>query len=167
MHGIELALEEKLDELYYDSTDLVEPTLQYELCDSIEPDISLHAISWSLSPKTMRLVGLINNHHVVILIDSRSSHNFLDPALLKKIQVRVINTIKLQVNVADGAKIQSEGKCTSVSVEVQGNTITTKFDVIPFGGCDIVLGVEWLQTLGPILWDFLLMIMHTLMMGNR
>jgi hypothetical protein len=40
MHGMELALEEKLDELYYDSMDLVEPTLQSELCDSIEPEIS-------------------------------------------------------------------------------------------------------------------------------
>jgi AAA15 family ATPase/GTPase len=92
----------------------------------------------------MQLVSLINNHRVVILIDSRSSHNFLDPALLKKIQVRVINTIKLQVNIVNRAKIQSEGKCTSVSIKVQGNTIITKFDAIPFGGCDIVLGVEWL-----------------------
>jgi len=40
MHGMELALEEKLDEVYYDSMDLVEPTLQSELCDSIEPEIS-------------------------------------------------------------------------------------------------------------------------------
>jgi AAA15 family ATPase/GTPase len=93
----------------------------------------------------MQLVSLINNHRMVILIDSRSSHNFLDLALmLKKIQVRVINTIKLQVNIVNRAKIQSEGKCTSVSIKVQSNTIITKFDAIPFAGCDIVLGVEWL-----------------------
>jgi hypothetical protein len=27
------------------------------------------------------------------------------------------------------------------------------------GGCDVVLGVEWLRTLGPVLWDFQLMTM--------
>ena len=25
---------------------------------------------------------------------------------------------------------------------------------LPLGGCDVVLGSQWLPTLGPILWDF-------------
>ena len=25
---------------------------------------------------------------------------------------------------------------------------------LPLGGCDVVLGAQWLRTLGPILWDF-------------
>ena len=24
----------------------------------------------------------------------------------------------------------------------------------PLGGCDVVLGAQWLRTLGPILWEF-------------
>jgi hypothetical protein len=31
---------------------------------------------------------------------------------------------------------------------------------IDMGGCDIVLGVEWLHTLGPILMDFKELTMH-------
>lgn len=41
--------------------------------------ISLHAISGSSSPNTMRLMGMIGNQPVIILVDSGSTHNFLDP----------------------------------------------------------------------------------------
>lgn len=108
----------------------------------------------------MRLVGLIRNQRVVILIDSGSTHNFLDPALLRKVSLCVSHTVKLQVKVANGATIQSDGQCSSVSLKVQGNTITTNFYLLTLGGCDVVLGVEWLRTLGPILWDFLQMTME-------
>lgn len=140
---MELPIEEKLEEVFYDSTDVVEQGVISDLDAYLEPEISLHSISGSLSPNTMRLVALIKNQRVVILIDSRSTQNFLDPAVLKKLQFCVITTLKLQVNVANGAKIQSEGKCNSVSIKVQGNTISTDFNVIPLGV--VILSWEWID----------------------
>jgi hypothetical protein len=58
------------------------------------------------------------------------------------------------VRVANGATILSEGRCKSVSLRVQGHSITTNFYLSLLGGCDVVLRVEWLRTLGPVLWDF-------------
>jgi hypothetical protein len=49
----------------------------------------------------------------------------------------------------------SEGKCTDVCLKLQGNTFCSNFFVLTLGGCDVVLGVQWLRTLGPIIWDFL------------
>lgn len=55
------------------------------------PAISLHAIIGCLNLNTTRVKGKIENYWVVILIDTRSTHNFVDPVIVKK-------NIKLGVN---------------------------------------------------------------------
>jgi hypothetical protein len=113
----------------------------------------------SLNAKTMRVVGSLKIR-VVILIDSGSTHNFIDTSVVNKGSLGLILPHHLQVRVANGATILSEGRCKSVSLRVQGHSITIDFYLIPLGGCDVVLGVEWLRTLGPILWDFFSMTMQ-------
>jgi hypothetical protein len=39
--------------------------------------------------------------------------------------------------------------------------------VLPLVGCDVVLGIQWLRLLGPILWDFVALIMEFTYVGNR
>jgi hypothetical protein len=46
-------------------------------------DISLHAITGSNHPKTMRIIRRIGNQRVVILIDSGNTHNFLDSSIVQ------------------------------------------------------------------------------------
>jgi hypothetical protein len=150
---------EKTYEVFYDSIEIGETVLEFEVVEYKEPKISINAISGSLSPKSMRLVGFIHNHRVVIQTYSDNTHNFLDPAIVRKLHLRLTTTPTLHVKVANGATIQSELRTDSILLKVQGNTIVTNFYIITLGGCDIVLGVEWLQTLGPILWDFSLMTM--------
>jgi len=47
----------------------------------------------------------------------------------------------------------------TLSLKIQGHCFSTDFYLTPLGGCDVVLSVDWLHTLGPILWDFNLMTM--------
>lgn len=108
----------------------------------------------------MRLFGFLLHHRVSILVDSGSTHNFLDMSLLSKIQLRVNPTPLLQVKIADGTSIQSCGQVNSVTLWVQGHSIVTSFYLISLGGWDIVLGVEWIRTLSLILWDFTHMTMQ-------
>jgi hypothetical protein len=37
---------------------------------------------------------------------------------------------------------------------MQGLVFRTDLFILPLAGCDVVLGIQWLRTLGPILWDF-------------
>lgn len=50
-----------------------------------DPEISLHALTGSLNLKTMRVVGIVGGQKVVILIDSGSTHNFLDHFIVKRV----------------------------------------------------------------------------------
>jgi hypothetical protein len=64
------------------------------------PKISLHAITGSQHPRTIRLIGCIGNQKVVVLIDSGSTHNFLDSSVCKKTNVTVCIDQRIKVNIA-------------------------------------------------------------------
>ncbi|KAA8522988.1 hypothetical protein F0562_009411 [Nyssa sinensis] len=119
-----------------------------------ELQISVHALSGSLSYKTMRIKGKVKKNVVTILIDSGSTHNFLDPAMAKRAGASIQFTNPLTVVVADGTKLQSKAVVKEFQWVMQGTTFTADMRLLPLGGCDMVLGVQWLSTLGPMLWDF-------------
>ncbi|XP_042952297.1 uncharacterized protein LOC122289392 [Carya illinoinensis] len=118
------------------------------------PEISLHAIIGSRNPKTMRAKGKIGNQWVVILIDSENTHNFLDPAVLSRVHIPLVEEDKIRIKVAKGEMVTSEGKVKGVNVSIQGSYFLVDMYVLVLAGCDMVLGVHWLQGLGPILWNF-------------
>lgn len=56
--------------------------------------------------------------------------------------------------VASGEKLPSHGKCNNVKLLLQGFPIFVDFYLLPQEGYDVVLGTQWLRTLGLIFWDF-------------
>jgi hypothetical protein len=46
------------------------------------------------------------------------------------------------------------GCCENVCLQIGQYNLKYHMFSIDMGGCDIVLGAEWLHTLGPILMDF-------------
>ncbi|KAK0582926.1 hypothetical protein LWI29_031198 [Acer saccharum] len=69
--------------------------------------------------------------------------------------------------VASGEKLVSGGKCKDVHLKLQKVPIIVDFFVLPLEGYDIVLGTQWLQTLGPIQWDFAKLCMTYLVDGKQ
>lgn len=61
-------------------------TIQGE--ENTDPEIFLHALTGSINPKTIRILGKIKGQQIVILIDSESTHNFLDPTIIKRAQLK-------------------------------------------------------------------------------
>ncbi|XP_042952144.1 uncharacterized protein K02A2.6-like [Carya illinoinensis] len=118
------------------------------------PEISLAAIAGTPTVSTMRLVGSIKGEKLVILVDSGSSYNFIDSTLIPKLKLVVDPSVALSVKVANGQCLSSAGMCNAVKVKMQGTSFKTSLYLLDLAGCDVVLGVQWLETLGPITWDF-------------
>ncbi|KAJ0082796.1 hypothetical protein Patl1_12023 [Pistacia atlantica] len=107
----------------------------------------------SLSPKTMRIEGFINRQKVLILIDTGSTHSFVDPYVARKSKL-LVGKSQLTVKVANGDSLLCQGYCRAVPIQLQNLKTTANLYLLTLGGCDVVLGVDWLQDLGSILWNF-------------
>lgn len=75
----------------------------------------------------MRLRGQVQECVMVILIDTESTHNFIDSSIAKKNQLLVQLTKRLAVQITNGAALTSEGKCLDVQFHMQGNSYSTDF----------------------------------------
>ncbi|KAJ1381359.1 Retrotransposon gag domain [Sesbania bispinosa] len=129
--------------------------------------ISLHAISGVRESHTMQLQAKVSGVNVLVLVDSGSTHNFLHEGLIPSLGLEVLKRSGLQVYVANGERVPSMGICRSVSFMVANDIFQADFYTIPLEGFDVILGVKWLCTLGPILWDFSYMTMVFVINGKE
>nr|GEV32001.1 transposon Ty3-G Gag-Pol polyprotein [Tanacetum cinerariifolium] len=122
--------------------------------DEVQGEISFHAISRTILPQTLRLPGRIQHKDVVVLVDGGSTHNFVDQELVNRLGLQVDPTVNFSVVVANRDKLACTGRVRNLSLVVQGCVISIDFFVLLVAACPIVLGVQWLKTLGPIEFDF-------------
>ena len=129
--------------------DIVEPTTSIE-----EAIISLNAFSCVSTPHTLKIKGYIKYHQLVVLIDSGSTHNFINQSMAWSLHIFIHPINNFQVLIANGGTMNCGGRCENVKLQMGDYHLKTRMFAIDMGGCDIVLGVEWLRTLGPISMEF-------------
>ena len=115
----------------------------------------------------MRVKGSLGRYNVTVLLDSGSTHNFLKDEVATRLGLIPDTGGMLDVKVASGERLSSLGKCVGVELILQGVPIKVDFYLLPLEGYEVVLGAQWLQTLGPILWDFSKLNMQFTMNGKN
>lgn len=73
--------------------------------------ISMHAIVGVPHFQTMTVTGVYNKRPVHILIDSGSTHNFLDETMAIKLGCKMANTRPMSVSIADGSQLMTRATC--------------------------------------------------------
>ncbi|KAK8942858.1 hypothetical protein KSP39_PZI008722 [Platanthera zijinensis] len=122
--------------------------------DQLLPHLSVHALTGLPHFYTIRVTASYEGQPISVLIDSGSTHNFLDSTAAARLQCPLTPISSFQVAVADGQTIASAHKVRDFHWRMQGVTFTSDMLILPLGGCEVVLGIQWLVTLGVIQWDF-------------
>lgn len=117
-------------------------------------EVSVHAIEGVYSNQTITLTGRRGQKEFNILVDGGSTHSFLDEKTASKLRCEVVETAPMQVLVANGNHLISKHECADFKWKVGEHEFQTTIRTLPLGSYDLVLGVDWLGSLGPVTFDF-------------
>ncbi|KAF7810715.1 Retrovirus-related Pol polyprotein from transposon 17.6 [Senna tora] len=112
--------------------------------------LSLNSIVGITGGRTMKLLGTIKGREVLVMIDSGASHNFISSSLVAQLTLPKERTSVYEVTVGDGHVVKGEGLCRGLQVEMQGAHIKQNFYLFNLGEVDVILGIEWLESLGEV-----------------
>jgi predicted aspartyl protease len=123
--------------------------------NSIDPTISLHTLT-GIQPRsdcTMHIYVFINGTTLRALLDSGSTHNFVDSEAASRAGIVFTAQRSLRMAVANGDRVASSGCCHNLKISIADEDFVIDCYELALGSYEMVLGVQWLASLGPILWD--------------
>eukprot|EP00253_Pinus_taeda_P014160 PITA_14160 len=118
-----------------------------------EPD-SLEKAYRKYHSQTLKIEGHIKKKKVIVLIDSGSTHNFIHCKITEELNCYLYPAPECQVMVANGGTINFSRKCHNIKLSMGEYVLNSPILSIPMGVEDVVLGVQWLQSLGMIAFNF-------------
>jgi Retroviral aspartyl protease len=131
-----------------------------------KPEISLNALLGRYGAKSMRMLGHIQSQPVQVLVDGGRTNNFISRRAAQFLNLPSAPTQLFRVRVGNGEALQCAAYCQAVPLYIQSHLFTTDLFILDLEGSDVVLGVQWLETLGPILTDWSKLTMEFTYKGN-
>jgi hypothetical protein len=111
--------------------------------------------------------GILQGQRASILIDGGDSHNFIDEALLKRRHIPTVEFEVFKVEVAGGSIVPCDRYILGMKLTLGRHELVQDVYVMDLSDTNIILGVQWLSTLGPITTNFKTMEMSFVEEGGR
>ena len=102
----------------------------------------------------MQVYVMVGNVQCVALLDSGSTHTFINGDVARRVGIHFDPCPGAGVTVANGDRVACQGLARDVGIRIAEEVFSVDCYTIPLDRWDMVLGVNFLRTLGPILWDF-------------
>jgi hypothetical protein len=137
------------------SIELIHDDEQPVVNEDANPTIFIHALT-GIAPHSGRtmVTVIINTVPLTTLFDSGSTYNFVDTDATARAGLRLAPRDNLCVAVANGDYVSSPGGCCNVSISIRSKVFIIESYGLELAAYNMVLGVQWLESLGLILWDF-------------
>ena len=129
--------------------------------------ISLQALDGVTTYQTMRVTGHVGKKGLQLLLDSGSTHNFIDTFKALRLGCKIEHITPMGVKVADGGQLVCDKVIKGFRWKMQGIEFTADVMLLPLSGSDLVLGIHWFSQLGPVLWDFSKLTMQFTYKGQK
>ena len=135
-------IEEEGDNL--DEAKEKEETMQ--LSETVQ--ISLNSLVGLSTPGTMKMRGSLKGKDVVILVDYGASHNFISHDLVQCLGIPITKTSWFGVDTGTRDSVWGKWVCKDVVLILQELIIVESFLPLDLGTTNVVLGMQWLSSVG-------------------
>lgn len=89
------------------------------------------------------------------MIDPGATHNFISLDVVNALGLPKKNTEGFGVSLGNGETVRGEGICKGVRINLNGGVeVVAEFLPLGLGSSDIILGVQWLETLGVMMTNW-------------
>lgn len=102
----------------------------------------------------LKFKGSLNEVPICALIDSGSTHSFVNPSVVLLSQIKTVPTTPMVVRTASGTKLLSESKCEQLKFKLQQHEFEGELIVLDVQGYDLILGIDWFSSVGPMTVDW-------------
>lgn len=105
--------------------------------------ISIQAMDGVATFHTMRVTGHHGKQDLQLLLNSGSTHNFIDTSKDLRLDCKIEPIPPMWVKVADGGKVKCESMIKGFLWRMQGVEFKADVLLLPLSGSDVVLGIQW------------------------
>ncbi|XP_061355244.1 uncharacterized protein LOC133299775 [Gastrolobium bilobum] len=117
-------------------------------------DAALHSLSGSAHIRSLNLVAVVGKRELEVLIESGSSHNFIKRELAEELHLPMVKARRMRVFMGNVEFLLCDKKCAKVQLLIQGHIFETDLYVVDLCDLCIVLGMQWLITLGRVTHNY-------------
>ncbi|KAJ4789012.1 polyprotein [Rhynchospora pubera] len=116
--------------------------------------ISMYASTDKKRISSMKFKGQIGKVPICALLDSGSTHTFVNPEVIQCLNLPIHQANPMVVMVANGEKMVTDTTCQALKFKLQGHEFERDVRLLAIQGYDMILGLDWLTSLGPMKIDW-------------
>ncbi|RWV89931.1 hypothetical protein GW17_00047901 [Ensete ventricosum] len=165
--GPALVIEPVEDKDNETSEEALEPKEEAMEEESPPATYAVHVLAGYSNPQMIKVGGFLKQQLITIVIDMGNTNNFLNSKVAAHLELQIECCNKFDVKVADGRIFNCDQRCPRVKLLLQDQEVVADFFLLPIDDYEVILGIEWLTTLGDISWNFSKLIMKFYCKGRQ